>query len=109
MKNAAILNEMDGDNGAFVPGALDISRLLPLFFSSRTNTLYDNSPVWTMFHFSLRHVLGENVVFFAKTKIPPRYGIYGLESTADRNPGPKSRAHPISPTRPPPEGSFFHI
>jgi hypothetical protein len=41
-------------------------------------------------HVSLRHVLGENVFFFAKTKIPPKYGIYGLEPTADHNPGPKS-------------------
>jgi hypothetical protein len=50
-----------------------------------------------MDHVSLRQVLGENVVFFSKPK-HPKYGIYGLEPTADHNPGPKNRAHPTSPT-----------
>jgi hypothetical protein len=40
----------------------------------------------------------ERVFFFAKTKIPPKYGIYGLEPTADHNPGPKRGAHHTSPT-----------
>jgi hypothetical protein len=48
-------------------------------------------------HVSLRHVLGENVVFF-QNQNTPKYGIYGLEPTADHNPGPKSR-NPTSPTQ----------
>jgi hypothetical protein len=59
-----------------------------------------------MRHVSLRHVLGENVFFFAKTKIPPKYGIYGLEPTADHNPGPKKVALKSKPGS---QGSFFHI
>jgi hypothetical protein len=52
-------------------------------------------------HVSLRHVLGENVVFFAKTKIPPKYGIYGLGPTADHNPRPKSALTPqVQPSLP---------
>jgi hypothetical protein len=52
-------------------------------------------------HVSLRHVLGENVFFFAKTKIHPKNCIYCLEAKADHNPGPKvALTHKSNPSLP---------